>query len=565
MFRSDSPVSSQAGSTLSTGYSTMDDVSQASLISKPSAKSIYMKRMEYAASLNQMMKTDKYKVEHLFSCELDGVKLRNTSDCVERLEALDRMGKVWGQDMMLEVSGVNLLLTDFETKEELESIALGAIVNITAALDSSRFRSLLTVSAKAAGRNRTSVYIFQCENVGADHIQMELSHALSRWSKDEEPELAFFKEDYDEERRSVALSTPSLPPPYTELDRNVDIMNRILNDIEIFMGSVAAAVAKNTKRRKKTKKAMNGLPPASDFISCFQKIKCGFNLLVELNEKIDNPSAPDFVHYLFSILEYITQYCPRHLPSTVVAPLLTPQCVHLMHEEVTAAEERRWKALGDAWTVPSTQWPKDQPIPAFSLTFIGGWQPRPVDAESRLNSSLSSSRTTPAPPSQTTRSGSKSGRMRATYNFISRNHRELTVSKGEVVELLNVSRLWWKVRNVRGQEGFVPSNILEPEDKAQMEVGSAQNFPLNTDLTVAESSRQVTGPVTLSRVSTPAEVKAWLEQKGFTKITIRCLGVLNGSSLLAMTREELKSLCPEEGGRVFFQLQAVRCALAINE
>ncbi|KAM8867969.1 epidermal growth factor receptor kinase substrate 8-like protein 3 [Synchiropus picturatus] len=556
MFRSDSPVSSQAGSTLSTGYSTMDDVSQASLISKPSAKSIYMKRMEYAASLNQMMKTDKYRVEHLFSCELDGVKLRNSSDCVERLEALDRLGKVWGQEMMLEVSGVNLLLTDFETKEELESIALGAIVNIKAVLSSSRFKSLLTVSAKSAGKNKTSVYIFQCEIVGADHIQMELSHALSRWSKglsrmsehllifttDEEPELAFFGEDYDEEQRRA---TPSLPPPYTELDRNVDIMNRILNDIEIFMGSVAAVAAKNTKRRKKTRKAMTGLPPASDFISCFQKIKCGFNLLVELNEKIDNPSAQDFVHYLFSILEYIIQYCPRHLPSTVVAPLLTPQCVQLMHEEVTAAEERRWKALGDAWTVPSTQWPKDQPIPAFSLTFIDGWQPRPVDAGSPLSSSLRSSRTTPVPPSQTTRSGSKSGRMRATYNFVSRNHRELTVSKGEVVELLDVSRLWWKVRNVRGDEGFVPSNILEPEDKAPMQL--------------------VAGPVTLSRVSTPAEVKAWLEQKGFTKITVRCLGVLNGSSLLAMTREELKSLCPEEGGRVFFQLQAVRCALAIHD
>lgn len=46
--------------------------------------------------------------------------------------------------------------------------------------------------------------------------------------------------------------------------------------------------------------------------------------------------------------------------------------------------------------------------------------------------------------------------------------------------------------------------------------------------------------------------------------TVRCLGVLSGSMLLGMTREELKTVCPEEGGRVFFQLQAVRSALAVS-
>jgi len=34
--------------------------------------------------------------------------------------------------------------------------------------------------------------------------------------------------------------------------------------------------------------------------------------------------------------------------------------------------------------------------------------------------------------------------------------------------------------------------------------------------------------------------------------------------LLGMTREELKKVCPEEGGRVFFQLQAVRSAIAVS-
>lgn len=38
------------------------------------------------------------------------------TDCVERLKLLDGMGRVWGQDMVLEVRDGSLLMTDIETK-----------------------------------------------------------------------------------------------------------------------------------------------------------------------------------------------------------------------------------------------------------------------------------------------------------------------------------------------------------------------------------------------------------------------------------------------------------------
>lgn len=47
--------------------------------------------------------------------------------------------------------------------------------------------------------------------------------------------------------------------------------------------------------------------------------------------------------------------------------------------------------------------------------------------------------------------------------------------------------------------------------------------------------------------------------------TVRCLGGLSGSTLLGMTKEEVKTLCPEEGARVFFQLQMVRSNMAVSE
>ncbi|XP_074660746.1 epidermal growth factor receptor kinase substrate 8-like isoform X2 [Tubulanus polymorphus] len=43
-----------------------------------------------------------------------------------------------------------------------------------------------------------------------------------------------------------------------------------------------------------------------------------------------------------------------------------------------------------------------------------------------------------------------------------RNHKELTVSKGEVLECLDDSRNWWKMRNCQGQMGHAPYTILRP-------------------------------------------------------------------------------------------------------
>ncbi|XP_018536862.1 epidermal growth factor receptor kinase substrate 8-like protein 3 isoform X2 [Lates calcarifer] len=624
MFRSNSPfgndTNSFTGSVLSNGNSTMtmDEVSsQVSGLSRPSAKSIYLQRKEYAVSINKMMDKFQYRVEHLFTCDLDGKELRTVADCVERLKLLDGMGRVWGQNMLLEVRGVNLLLTDIETKEELELLALSDILELKAVLDAGVFNSLLTMSVQT-GRNKTTVFMFQCDDVRADHIQRDLSRALSRrrenpsfngagltsgvknhhnaaatpeptaprpaahpqplWTSPDyeeddidEPELAVAQEEEAEEveeeevppyidipsQRPFRAEEEPLSPPrrYTELERSVDILNHIVSDIEIFMGKVATVVAKNSKKKKKKKgKVMDGMPSTEEFETYFHKTKYALNLLGELNGKIHNPSAPELVHSLFSTLAFVVSHCPDGMPPTIVAPLLMPQCIRLMSEEASPEEDQLWQSLGDAWNIPSTQWPEDdEDIPTYTLEFSDGWQPPEVsdlsEPVSRQDSprpapSQTSAKWTPPHHPQKSRSGHSQPRpMRVKSDFISRNHRELTVRKGEIVEVLDTSKQWWKVRNNSREEGYIPNNVLEtPDDEQPYE--------------------QIDGTPVLSKRSKPAEVKAWLEDKGFSKITIRCLGVLSGSMLLGMTREELKTVCPEEGGRVFFQLQAVKSTMA---
>ncbi|KAG9260760.1 epidermal growth factor receptor kinase substrate 8-like protein 3 isoform X1 [Astyanax mexicanus] len=595
----------------SSGYSVDDSSSLASSLSRPTAKSIYMRRKEYAESINQELSKFQYRVEHLLTCELAG-ELRDVSDCVERLKLLEETGRVWGQDMILELKKGNLLLTDLETKEELDSLAVSRVLEVKAVMDSCVYNSLLTVSVQDRG---TSVFMFQSDSLRADYIQRDLERVLqnrmdrvqdgnknrtrpgplikkdSRNSaRPPEPKKEDWSApDYDEspapspsppssrhkpvfilpEPRTSPTparktskrnhSPPPAPPPYTERERNVDILNHLINDIEEFSDRVAAVMPRVDKKKKKKKKqqkaAVQNLPSEDQFIICLQKIKMAFNLLGELNGQIEDPSAADLAHCIFSVLELVVSVCEDDLPPSVIAPLLEPECVRFLSEEASPEEDQLWQSLGDAWNIPSTKWPEDDDkIPTFTPVFNDGWEPPEIthterkpththtqrqDSQRSAGAQSTSSWQIPEPSPEELPLSS----MCVLSDFRARNDRELSVNKGETVELLDMSKRWWKVRNGRGQEGFVPNNVLKSTE--------------NEDAQEADSN-----PV-LNRKSKPEDVKAWLEYKGFNKITVRCLGGLSGPMLLGMTRDELKIVCPEEGGRVYYQLQNVKSALAM--
>lgn len=46
-------------------------------------------------------------------------------------------------------------------------------------------------------------------------------------------------------------------------------------------------------------------------------------------------------------------------------------------------------------------------------------------------------------------------------SFPASSDKELSVTCGELVQVLNDTRNWWLVKNRQGSRGFVPSNILE--------------------------------------------------------------------------------------------------------
>ncbi|XP_057245989.1 epidermal growth factor receptor kinase substrate 8-like isoform X1 [Malurus melanocephalus] len=322
------------------------------------------------------------------------------------------------------------------------------------------------------------------------------------------------------------------------IDRDVQILNHILDDIEYFVTKLqkAAEAFAELSKRKKTKKSKKkgpgeGVltlrakpPPPDEFVDCFQKFKHGFNLLAKLKFHIQNPSAADLVHFLFTPLHMVVQTTGGpELAGTVLSPLLTKDTIDFLRYTVTSEEGQLWVSLGDSWTKARAEWPKDHFIPPYVPRFRNGWEPPLLNfmgapKEQELNHLAESvanvaeqqrkqemkrlSNEPPGVPDYPPADGYafsntvyKRGPLldqgaavaafkqtvsrhvdrnyeahnkaqnkkyaKCKYEFVARNNSELSVMKEEIVEILDDRKQWWKVQNRSGSTGFVPNNILD--------------------------------------------------------------------------------------------------------
>ncbi|XP_038605384.1 epidermal growth factor receptor kinase substrate 8-like protein 3 [Tachyglossus aculeatus] len=331
---------------------------------------------------------------------------------------------------------------------------------------------------------------------------------------------------------------PQKPQPPQDMEQEKDILNHLLTDIELFSERVRKAREKMDKKRKLRKKNQGVSLPLPQFEDYFQKIKCSFNLLGMLSPSLQQPSSTDLVHILFQTLIYVLANCPEHnLAVSVVIPLLTPTAIALLQECLSSEEATVWESLGQAWRTPREFWPEGAFLPSYVPRFYDGWQP----PESSLGDDFSGPAQVPGrtqgfgsqPPRPQDSSSSSPLRMRVLYEFQSRNPPELTVSQGEMLEILDQSKQWWLVRNRQGQTGYIPNNILEATQPRGQ------------------------GPM-LRPSSRPEEVTAWLQAEKFSTITVKALGALNGRQLLQMGPRELQMVCPEEAPHILARLQQVQ-------
>ncbi|XP_051781838.1 epidermal growth factor receptor kinase substrate 8 [Erpetoichthys calabaricus] len=228
--------------------------------------------------------------------------------------------------------------------------------------------------------------------------------------------------------------------------------------------------------------------------------------LGKLRSHIQNPSAFDLVHFLFTPLNMVIQATGGvDLASSILSPLLTKDAVEFLHASVTPEEHQIWMSLGNAWTKVRSEWPKEQYIPPYIPRFRDGWEPpllnfmgtsREQDlnqlAESvanvvenqlkeehrRLSHEPSSAQDTSLNDGsyESHGRGQPKSYAKSKYDFVARNSSELSVVKDEILEVIDDRKQWWKVTNASGLSGYVPNNILEIT-KAQ-ELGLGRSDPM---------------------------------------------------------------------------------------
>ncbi|XP_051640401.1 epidermal growth factor receptor kinase substrate 8 isoform X2 [Manacus candei] len=519
--------------------------------SRTSAKALYEQRKNYARdSASSISETSQYHVEHLTTFVLDRKEAMITvDDGIRKLKLLDAKGKVWTQDMILQVDDKAVSLVDLESKNELENFPLSTIQHCQAVMNACNYNSILALVCKEPTQNKPDLHLFQCDEIKASFIHEDIESAISDSKSGKQKKRL-------ETLRMISKADSAIPPPprapapvppgtitqvdvrsrvaawsawaaeqgdfekhrqYHEqeetaemmaarIDRDVQILNHILDDIEYFVTKLqkAAEAFAELSKRKKTKKSKKkgpgeGVltlrakpPPPDEFVDCFQKFKHGFNLLAKLKFHIQNPSAADLVHFLFTPLQMVVQTTGGpELAGTVLSPLLTKDTIDFLRYTVTSEEGQLWMSLGDTWTKARADWPKDHFIPPYVPRFRNGWEPPLLNfmgapKEQELNHLAESvanvaeqqrkqemkrmSTEPPGVPDYPPSDGNYEAHNKAQskkyakckYEFVARNNSELSVMKEEIVEILDDRKQWWKVQNRSGSTGFVPNNILDP-------------------------------------------------------------------------------------------------------
>uniref|UniRef100_A0A3Q3IX45 Epidermal growth factor receptor kinase substrate 8-like protein 1 n=1 Tax=Monopterus albus TaxID=43700 RepID=A0A3Q3IX45_MONAL len=709
-------------------------------------------------------------VQHLTTFVLDRKDgMITVDDGIRRLRLLDAKGRVWSQEMLLQVEEKTVSLIDLETRNELENFPIGTIQHCQAVMNTCSYDSILALVCKESGQPKPDLHLFQCDNIKANLIHADIESAMidAKGCKvKKRPETlnvchgvgptppppaapapeppvsseqvdvktrvaawsAWTNEQQDYERQRQVSADGPVDLTAARVDRDVQILNHLLDDIEFFVTKLhkAAEACNELSKRKKTKKGKkkgpgegvltlrSKSPSEGEFVDCLQKFKHAFNQLEKLKDHIQNPSAVDLLHFLFTPLSMVIQTSGSvDLARSVVVPLLTREAIDFLHTSGTAEERHLWVTLGDGWTKCRLEWPKDHYFPPCALKFRDGWEPPAfsvgpgreqeltqlaetlVSAEIQRHEELEEqSAVQRSPPAdgyafsdasykrtqildqdmavaalkqavgrRVDRSFDVDSRgqpkqfAKSKYDFVARNNTELSVLKDEVVEVLDDRKQWWKVRNGCGASGYVPNNILEmtkavditgrgepvyshtiqkqstrtdhipskpgaaPMPPAPVRVPTpplpppaaepARPAPISRQNSITSNGSVATrdhnsqGPVVVDRrksnmeevqdelmhrltlgrstqkkfqvpcrsnsnlhpsvsityESTPDEVKAWLEAKGFSPVTITSLGVLTGAQLFSLNKEELKTVCPDDGARVYSQVTVQKAAL----
>jgi len=296
---------------------------------------------------------------------------------------------------------------------------------------------------------------------------------------------------------SFGLDRPSFIYDRSEDQAQKDtiLLNYCTNDIEKLCREL-----KSSRKQEEDSRSIHSFR-ATEFTSAFQKVKLAFNLLGRLNPVLRDPNAADIVHHLLPPLAFLMdsgiELFDDELQKDVISPLLTRRTITFLKHCLTSKELLIWEACGPPWTQPRGEYPGES-VP-YHPTFHDGWSPGYLDivdedevdvAPRRQNSQRSRQRS----PSVGTESDYGSNNSfnpfpetivdareefrdqlierdalvaLVIHPWTSKTSKELTVEKGEYLEILNNDKKWWRCRNSKDKVGYIPYTLLTTLVKAE--------------------------------------------------------------------------------------------------
>ncbi|XP_069468260.1 epidermal growth factor receptor kinase substrate 8-like protein 1 [Ambystoma mexicanum] len=128
------------------------------------------------------MADTQYHVNHMVTITIGKDNdVHTVEDAIHKLSVMDTKGKIWVQEMLLQLNISSVKLLDVESQDELEDYSLGAIERCETVLPAGQARSLLIFVCLVCQdyyQQQHDVHFFQCDQVGAELIMEDINSAM---------------------------------------------------------------------------------------------------------------------------------------------------------------------------------------------------------------------------------------------------------------------------------------------------------------------------------------------------------------------------------------------------
>ncbi|XP_013100000.1 epidermal growth factor receptor kinase substrate 8 [Stomoxys calcitrans] len=445
-----------------------------------------------------------YALDHLGTFKLKtDAEVRRPKDKLKTLMELDKVGGVWPMKMYMCFNGQWLVMLDSNMKE-IENFPGSLIAEPTAFISEDpmeAYNNLLIFSVPGITLGNTEMHIFQVTDVSAVHLVEDLKLLTLGKSvtvdRNKSPivlpkHMHTSKDQYGLAEAAAEAAAEKTAQDQEQTAKDIQVLNHCFEDIERFvirLQFAAEALRELEVRKHEHSTHGEGLllnrsrpPTESEFRDIFAKHKLAFNYVAKLQSHFQDSAEP--IHNSFVSLQAITGVCNdvyvgANVAENVVDPLLRIDTISFLKSCLNEEETAFWQSLGTNWTLAKEHF-KDHKD-AYHPTFYDEWSPDwEVDEKVAFIPPPTAPKKAQQPPQSPNPEYNNTWLARlqtrnvkiaeVQYNKVANNDRELSVTKGEYLEIIDDSRNWWKARNSAGNIGYVPHTLL-----------SATNFEVNSN------------------------------------------------------------------------------------